>query len=138
MAHEENPPPQDRAGRYPAGDFARWLASTKRVPTLTEADREETAKGELRSLLANYAGGVLEWQKPRDAFLAMCIEQGLSKPHALIAYSLQAFSLAYAGIETAEDEDFGAELPPGSFWQQVTEAIREGKLDEFAAANWPD
>lgn len=143
MTHEKNPPPQMQSGRYPAGEFARWLADTRRVPAKTEAEIEAelmgTQMGFAHEVLSHFCAHLLDGD-PRATFTALCVHRGLSKRDALHAYAALALTLGVAGesfLETGPD-GFKLVLAPDTFVREVAKAFREGTIDALIAQRWPD
>lgn len=135
---EKNPPPKNRAGRYPAAEFSRWLAETRRQAPAPRIDPGDQLIADVAGAFSKLCGCVMESNQPRDTYLGMCLHFGLSKAHAITAYALISFPLAIVGAEASENPEWGIELPPDSFSQRAMRAVGAGKVDEFVAEHWPD
>lgn len=138
MAHEPNPPLQDAAGRYPAAELSRWLAATRRQAPVPQIDPGDQLLADVSAAFAALAGCALESDEPRDTYLGLCLQYGLTKQQAITAYSLIGFPLAIVGAEASENPDWGIELPPNSFFLAAVRAVGAGKVAEFVAEHWPD
>lgn len=138
MDAEPNPPPKDRNGQYPAAEFARWLASTRRVPATPKRDPVEQALSDMAVHFSKLCGCVLECDESRSAYLGMCLHFGLTKQQALIGYAMQGIGIAVVGAESTGDPEWGAEVPQDGVYSEVCRAVGAGTLDQWIAENWPD
>ena len=138
MAHEPNPPAQDAAGRYPAAAFSRWLAAARRQAPVPQIDPGDQLLADVSAAFSKLCGCALESDEPRDTYLGLCLQYGLTKTQAIVAFSLIGFPLAIVGAEASENPDWGIELPPDSFYTAAMRAVGAGKVAEFVAEHWPD
>jgi len=138
MAHEPNPPTQDAAGRYPAAAFSRWLAAARRQAPVPQIDPGDQLLADVSAAFSKLCGCALESDEPRDTYLGLCLQYGLTKTQAIVAFSLIGFPLAIVGAEASENPDWGIELPPNSFFLAAVRAVGAGKVAEFVAEHWPD